>query len=93
MSTRPREAQAELVGSELAMDHRLPRVCPVGPPGSPLPSWSNCEARPLSETPCLVELHFHSPRHCHLCNPGDRSKPMPLEPPGLSSGDPGMRGA
>ena len=55
MSTGLREARAELVGSELAMDHWLPRVCPVGPPGSPLPSWSTCEAGPLSETPCLVE--------------------------------------
>ena len=55
MSTGLREARAELVGSELAMDHRLPGVCPVGPPGSPLPSWSTCEAGPLSETPCLVE--------------------------------------
>ena len=90
---RATEAGAELVGSELAMDHRLPRVCPVGPPGSPLPSWSTCEAGPLSETPCLVELHFHSPRHCRLCGPRNRTNPVPLEPPGLSSGDQGMCGA
>ena len=58
MSTGPREAQAELVESELAMDHWLPRVCPIGPPGSLLHSWSTYEAGPLSETPCMVELHF-----------------------------------
>ena len=54
MSTGLREAQAELVGSELAVDHWLPRVCPIGPPGSLLHSWSTYEAGPLSETPCLV---------------------------------------
>ena len=58
MSTGLREARAELVGSELAMDHQLPGVCPFGPPGSPLLSWSTCEAGPLSETRCLVELHL-----------------------------------
>ena len=93
MSTGPREAPVELVGSELAMDHRLPGVCPIGPPGSPLPSWSTCEPGPLSKTPCLVELHFHPPRHCCLCGFRDRTKPMPLEPPVLSSGDPGIPGA
>ena len=93
MNTGPREARAELVGSELAVDHRLPRVFLVGPPGSPLPSWSPCEAGPLSETPCLVKLHFHSPRHCHLFGPGDRIKSVPVELPGLSSGDLGMCGA
>ena len=90
MSTGLREAQAELVGSELAVDHWLPRVCPIGPPGSLLHSWSTYEAGPLSETPCLVELHFQSPRHCHLWGPRDRTKPLPLKPPGLSSGDQGM---
>ena len=54
MNTGPREARAELVGSELAVDHWLPRVFPVGPPGSPLPSWSPCEVGPFSETPRLV---------------------------------------
>lgn len=80
-------------GSELPMDHRLPGVCPIGPPGSPFLSWSTCEAGPLSVTPCLVELHFHSPRHCCLCGPGDRTNSVPLEPPGLSSGDLGTPGA
>ena len=93
MSTGPMEVHAELVESEIAMDYWLPGVCPYGPPGSPLPSWSTCEAGPLSKTPCLVEFHFHSSRNCRLCSPGDRTKPMPLEPPGLSSGDPGICGA
>ena len=93
MSTGPREARAELVGRELAVDHQLPGVCPVGPPGSPLPSWSTCDTGPLSETPYLIELHFHSPRHCCLCGPGDRTNSVPLEPPGLSSGDLGTSGA
>lgn len=93
MSTGPREARAELVGRELAVDHQLPGVCPVGPPGSPLPSWSTCDTGPLSETPYLVELHFHSPRHCCLCGPGDRTNSVPLELPGFSSGDLGTPGA
>ena len=93
MSTGSSEARAELVGSELAMDHWLPRFCPVGPPGSPLLIWSTCEAGPLSETPFLVEFHFQPPRHCCLCNPRDTAKPMLLEPPGLSSGDLGTPGA
>ena len=93
MSTGLREAWAELVGNVLAMDHWLLRICPVEPPGSPLSSWSTSEAGPVSETPCLVELYFHSPRHCCLCGPGERTNSVPLEPPGLSSGDPGMRGA
>ena len=80
-------------GSELPMDHRLPGVCPIGPPGSPFLSWSTCEAGPLSVTPCLVELHFHSPRHCCLCGPGDITNSVPLELPGLSSGDLGTPGA
>ena len=77
MSTGPREARAELVGSWPWITGSL-GSSQLGLQGHPylvgaLVRRSTCEAEPLSETPCLDEMHFHSPRHCRLCGPGDRS--------------------